>query len=321
MGENWQYGMKVEFQVSKVLADEQMSKCRMKYVETPCHGKVLLMDGEVQFSTADEERYGKQMLCSVPEIPYSYNQPPHPAPWSHTVDILVLGGGDGLLARDLLKRCTHPQITIVDWDAKFVAWASDSKNLPENKGSLKDPRVRVLDMDVRDSRILEEGKKYDVVLLDLPDPDSCDMQELYTYVVTKILPAVSKTHVTIKAHVGPAVTTNKKHPTWKFIEKFQLDMEDAFYKGGRRTDYTLDVDYIPSYMHEWGFVTCVAWKHPDAENCCNCLYNYARCECDKFNDLSAGAYRQPSPSCCSCCGDDCACDYGVRPSPDQHPRA
>jgi len=312
MGENWQYGMKVEFRVTKVLADEEMSKCRMKYVETPCHGNVLMMDGEVQFSTADEARYGDMMMWSVPELPYSYNQPPHPAPWNHTVDILVLGGGDGLLARDLLKRCTIPQITIVDWDAKFVAWASD--NITENNGSLKDPRVRVLDMDVRDPRVIEEGKKYDVIVLDLPDPDSPEMQDLYTYVLKTVIPAVSKTHVTVKAHVGPAVATNKKHPNWKFIEKFQWDMEDMFYKTGRRTDYTFDTDYIPSYMHEWGFVTCVAWKHPDADVCCNCLYNYARCECSKFNDPSGVAYRQPSPSCCSD-ADDCACDYGARPSP------
>jgi predicted membrane-bound spermidine synthase len=252
MGENWQYGMKVEFQVTKVLADEQMSKCHMKYVETPCHGKVLLMDGEVQFSTADEDRYGEMMMWGISELPYSLNQPPK-------VDILVLGGGDGLLARDLLKQCIHPQITIVDWDAKFVAWASDIKNLPENKGSLNDPRVRVLDMDVRDPRILEEGKKYDVVILDLPDPDSKEMQDVYTYVVKTVLPAVAKSHVTIKAHVGPAVLSNKKHPNWAFIETFQLDMEDMFYKTGRRSDYKLEVDYIPSYMHEWGFVFCVAW--------------------------------------------------------------
>lgn len=310
MGENWQYGMKVEFQVTKVIVDEQMSRCHMKYVETPCHGKVLFMDGEVQFSTVDEQRYGEAMIRNVPEIPYSYNQPPHPAPINHTVDILILGGGDGLLARDLLKRCTHPQITIVDWDAKFVKWAS--RNILENKGSLDDPRVRVLDMDVRDRRVIEEGKTYDCVILDLPDPDSPEMQELYTFVVQKVLPAVAKTHVTIKAHVGPAVTTNKKHPNWAFIEKFQLDMEDAFYKSGRRTNINLEADYIPSYMHEWGFLTCVAWKHPDAETCCNCLQNYARCECAKFND--AAAYRQPSPSCCSD-AEDCACDYGVRPSP------
>ena len=299
MGENWQYGMKVEFQVLKVLADEQMSRSHIKYVETPCHGKVLFMDGEVQFSTADEERYGKQMLCSVPEIPYSYNQPPHPAPWSHTVDILVLGGGDGLLARDLLKRCTHPQITIVDWDAKFVAWASDEKNIPENKGSLNDPRVRVLDMDVRDPRIIEEGKKYDVVILDLPDPDSPEMQDLYMYVVKTILPAVSKNHVTVKAHVGPAVLTNKQHPNWAFIENYQWEIEEMFYKTGRRTDYKLEVDYIPSYVHEWGFALCVAWKDPALARCLDCGYG-----CEEFNPNGAAYHRSPSPSCCSAAGDD-----------------
>ena len=293
MGENWQYGMKVEFQVTNVLADEQVSRCHMKYVDTACHGKVLLMDGEVQFSTADEQRYGKMMMWGIPQAPYSQN-------WQKgefKFDILVLGGGDGLLARDLLKRSEAlPQITIVDWDAKFVAWASE--HIPENKGSLKDPRVRVLDMDVRDPRILEEGKTYDVIVLDLPDPDSPEMQELYTYVVKTIIPAVSKNHVTVKAHVGPAVTTNKNHPNWAFIQKFELDIEEMFYKTGRRTGYTLKIDYIPSYMHEWGFVTFDAWKDPT---------------------VSDGAFRQPSPSCCSRDADDD--DYGVRPSlaPLDHP--
>lgn len=300
MGENWQYGMKVEFQVTKVLADEQMSRCRIKYVETPCHGKVLFMDGEVQFSTADEERYGKMMMWSLPELPYSLNQLPHPAPWNNTVDILVLGGGDGLLARDLLKRCTHPQITIVDWDAKFVEWAS--KNIPENKGSLDDPRVRVLDMDVRDPRLIAEGKTYDTVILDLPDPDSKEMQDIYTYVVKTVLPAVSKNHVTVKAHVGPAVLSNKKHPNWAFIQNFQWEIEEMFYKTGRRTEYNLQVEYIPSYVHEWGFAFCVAWKDPAIN----------------------AAVRAPSPSCCSCC-DDCDCDDDLpplaplAPLPQEHP--
>jgi len=293
MGENWQYGMKVEFQVTKVIADEQMSKCHMKYVETACHGKVLMMDGEVQFSTADEDRYSKMMMWGIPQAPYSHN-------WKKgefTVDILVLGGGDGLLARDLLKRSVAlPQITIVDWDTKFVKWAST--NIPENKGSLTDPRVRVLDVDVRDPRVLEEGKTYDVIVLDLPDPDSPEMQELYTYVVKTLIPAVSKSHVTVKAHVGPAVVTkNMNHPNWAFIHTFERDIETMFYNTGRRTGYTLKIDYIPSYMHEWGFVTCDAWKDPT------------------IND---DAYRQPSPSCCSD-ADDCACDYGVRPPPHQEP--
>ena len=286
MGESWQYGMKVEFQVTKVLADEQMSRCHIKYVDTACHGKVLLMDGEVQFSTADEERYGKMMMWGIPQAPYSQN-------WQKgefTLDILVLGGGDGLLARDLLKRSMLTQITIVDWDAKFVAWASE--HIPENKGSLKDPRVRVLDMDVRDPRVIEEGKTYDVILLDLPDPDSPEMQELYTYAVKTLIPAVSKNHVTVKAHVGPAVLTNKQHPNWAFIHKFELDMEDMFYKTGRRTEYSLKIDYIPSYMHEWGFALCVAWKDDPT-----------------IND---GAFRQPSPSCCSDAGDD-DCDDDLPP--------
>ena len=292
MGENWQYGMKVEFQVTKVLADEQMSRCHMKYVDTACHGKVLLMDGEVQFSTADEERYGKMMMWGIPQAPYSQN-------WQTgqcTLDILILGGGDGLLARDLLKRSVAlPHITIVDWDAKFVEWAS--MNIPENMGSLKDPRVRVLDMDVRDPRIIEEGKTYDVIVLDLPDPDSPEMQDLYTYVVKTVIPAVSKNHVTVKAHVGPAVLTNRQHPNWAFIHKFEWDMEDMFYTTGRRTEWTLKIDYIPSYMHEWGFATCVAWKDPA---------------------ISDGAYRQPSPSCCSDDGESDDLPSPVAPHPE-HP--
>jgi hypothetical protein len=125
------------------------------------------------------------------------------------------------------------------------------------------------------------------------------MQELYTYVVKTLIPAVSKSHVTVKAHVGPAVTTNKNHPNWAFVQKFELDIEEMFYKTGRRTDYKLHADYIPSYMHEWGFAFCVAWKDPT------------------INDA---AFRQPSPSCCSRDADDDD-DYGVRPSlaPLDHP--
>ena len=264
MGENWQYGMKVEFQVTKVLADEQMSKCRMKYVETPCHGKVLFMDGEVQFSTADEARYGEMMLRDIPELPHVSNQPIEQA-WHSVVDILILGGGDGLLARDILKQCPNPSVTIVDWDAKFVEWAS--KNIPENKGSLKDPRVRVLDMDVRDPYVVTEGKLYDMIILDLPDPDSPEMQDLYIHAARKMLPVLMKNHCVVKAHVGPAMSNNENHSNWAFIDQFSSELKTMIYMTRNRgANYRLDTKFIPSYMHEWGFVTFTTFKRGGA--CC-----------------------------------------------------
>jgi spermidine synthase len=231
MSEKSQYGQTVTYDVSAVLHDFQTSKSHVQYVRTLNHGTMLIMDGEVQYSTLDEHRY--HYLLTTPMFQQSRR-------------ILILGGGDGLAARNLYLSPTTTSITIVDWDREFVEFAKT--NLPENMGSLVDPRTNLIFGDAL-AYVASTDQKYDGVIIDLPDPDGDGMEALYIDILCN-LPRVLDTHAIVTAHVGPVSLCND-HPCWAFIANCKQTMKGCF-----KVDPVFDKVYVPSFSHEWGFLSC-----------------------------------------------------------------
>jgi len=234
--EKFQYGQKVEYQVVDVLRDFQTSKSHVQYVKTVNHGTMLIMDGEIQYSTLDEHRY--HYLLTSPIFQQSQR-------------ILILGGGDGLAARNLYKSPNTTSITIVDWDSDFVEFAKT--NLPENCGSLLDPKTQYVCADAL-KYIQMIGIKYDGVIIDLPDPDGEFMEALYTNILTD-LPRILEPNSTVSMHVGP-VSLCEDHPSWAFIAKCKRIFQRSF---GILPKF--DKVYVPSFSHEWGFLSCHTGTH------------------------------------------------------------
>jgi len=234
--EKFQYGQKVEYQVVDVLRDFQTSKSHVQYVKTVNHGTMLIMDGEIQYSTLDEHRY--HYLLTSPIFQQSQR-------------ILILGGGDGLAARNLYKSPNTTSITIVDWDSDFVEFAKT--NLPENCGSLLDPKTQYVCADAL-KYIQVTGIKYDGVIIDLPDPDGEFMEALYTNILTD-LPRILEPNSTVSMHVGP-VSLCEDHPSWAFIAKCKRIFQRSF---GILPEF--DKVYVPSFSHEWGFLSCHNGTH------------------------------------------------------------
>jgi spermidine synthase len=234
--EKFQYGQTVTFQVEKVLEDFTTEKGRIMYVRTTCHGDILLMgnsdDFEVQFSTLDEHRYHHIL---VPEnICYGKN-------------VLILGGGDGLALRDVYKSRFGNNVEraiLVDYDQEFVE--RFGQNYERNNESLKDPRTTVVYMDAFDF-VNKCSEKFDTVIVDLPDPDSIAMQELYFNILGSISKVMKETSG-FMCHVGP-VSLCEKHPNWTFITKFANRIKEIF-----NLTPQLSTAYIPSYSHEWGVI-------------------------------------------------------------------
>jgi spermidine synthase len=101
--------------------------------------------------------------------------------------VLILGGGDGLAAREVLR---HPQvrsITLVDLDPAITGLATSYGELAKLNGhSMTDPKMRVLNTDAM--RFLAEGdEQYDVVIVDFPDPNNFALGKLYTTGFYKLL--------------------------------------------------------------------------------------------------------------------------------------
>jgi spermidine synthase len=131
-------------------------------------GFQLFLNGALQFSSADEYRYHEALV--------------HPAMASVAEPrrVLVLGGGDGLALREVLKHRSVERATLVDIDPAMTRLAREFPPLAElNARSLDDPRVVVVNDDAM--RWLEEPRGvFDVVVVDFPDPNSFSLGKLYS---------------------------------------------------------------------------------------------------------------------------------------------
>ncbi|CAB3845388.1 Polyamine aminopropyltransferase [Achromobacter mucicolens] len=135
----------------------------------------LYINGNLQFSSRDEHRYHESLV--------------HPGlqalPWARNV--LVLGGGDGLAVREILKYKHVEHVTLVDLDPAMTNLFSRSEPLVKlNDGSLKDPRVTVINDDA--GRWLEShAQVYDFIVVDFPDPSNFGLGRLYSVPVYHLM--------------------------------------------------------------------------------------------------------------------------------------
>jgi len=128
----------------------------------------LFLNGSIQFSTFDEERYHEPLV--------------HPAMTlaKERKDILILGGGDGLAVREVLKYPDVEKVTLVDLDPAMTQLAQTHEVfLKANRGSLNQPRVKVVNEDAL-KYLRDQDQYYDVILVDLPDPKTASLSMLYS---------------------------------------------------------------------------------------------------------------------------------------------
>ncbi|MFT5683759.1 MAG: spermidine synthase [Myxococcota bacterium] len=128
----------------------------------------LYVEGHLQFSSTDEYRYHESLV--------------HPAMASadRRVDVLILGGGDGLAAREVLRYPEVKRVDLVDLDPEITTLFTEQPLLAGlNDGSLTDPRVHVHNADAL--KFLEEApRRWDVIIMDLPDPNDPALSRLYS---------------------------------------------------------------------------------------------------------------------------------------------
>ena len=128
----------------------------------------LFLNSHLQFSSRDEYRYHEALV--------------HPGlaalPGAHRV--LVLGGGDGLAVREILKYPSVQSITLVDLDPEMTHLFSTHPVMSAlNQHSLTNPRVHVINTDA--FRWLDTNtEQYDFIVADFPDPTSYALGKLFT---------------------------------------------------------------------------------------------------------------------------------------------
>lgn len=132
-------------------------------------GFQLFLNGNLQFSSTDEYRYHEALV--------------HPAMLLSGTRrrVLVLGGGDGLALREILKYQSVEHVTLVDLDPDMTSLSNRFAPLATlNKQSFKDPRVKVVNEDAFVWVDETTEPPFDTAIVDFPDPNTYALGKLYT---------------------------------------------------------------------------------------------------------------------------------------------
>jgi spermidine synthase len=128
----------------------------------------LYLNGNLQFSSRDEYRYHEALV--------------HPglARLPHARRVLVLGGGDGLAVREILRYPNVESVTLVDLDPAMTQLFSSQEILTTlNGNALASAKVRVINLDAF-TWLKENREVFDFIVADFPDPSNFSIGKLYT---------------------------------------------------------------------------------------------------------------------------------------------
>ncbi|MCO4292195.1 polyamine aminopropyltransferase [Solitalea sp. MAHUQ-68] len=128
----------------------------------------LFLNGNLQFSSADEYRYHEALVHpGLAALPYAKN-------------VLVLGGGDGLAVREILKYPNINRITLVDLDKEMTSMFTQNSMLANlNKHSFSNPKVKVINADAF-TWAKSHTAQFDFIVVDFPDPSNFSIGKLYS---------------------------------------------------------------------------------------------------------------------------------------------
>jgi len=219
----------------------------------------LYLNGAIQFSSRDEYRYHEALV----HIPLSQ--------LDEVKTVLILGGGEGLAAREVLKYEEVDSIHIVDIDPLVTSIAKQNELLSRlNQNSLTNKKVRVIHQDAF-TYLKECNLQYDAIIADLPDPSNESLARLYSDVFYKLcLRLLGQDGVLVTQATSPHLST----------DAFWCIDETINFAG---FDYTYPFSvYIPSFG-TWGFV--MARKYPHFKNSLRDNIEYEYLENQSFNHL------------------------------------
>ncbi|MBK8394208.1 MAG: polyamine aminopropyltransferase [Leptospiraceae bacterium] len=154
----------------------------------------LFLNGNLQFSSRDEYRYHEALV----HFGLASLQSPK--------KILILGGGDGLAVREILKYNTVEQIVLVDLDSAITSLFSNHESLIKlNDKSLLSPLLKIYNEDAF-IWLKSNTDKFDFIVVDFPDPGNYSVGKLYTNSFYKLLKnALSKNGVGVIQSTSPYV--------------------------------------------------------------------------------------------------------------------
>ena len=189
----------------------------------------LYINGNLQFSSRDEARYHEALVIPAMQAAAQHSR------------VLILGGGDGLAAREVLKYPKVGQVTLVDLDPDMTrTFQTAAKLVALNQNALNHPKLRIINDDAA-QWLQHTAAQFDVIIIDLPDPSNFALGKLYSVpmyrLVARHLAAGGKMVVqSTSPYFAP-------HAYWSVVATLEA-------AGLKTAPYHV---YVPSFG-EWGYV-------------------------------------------------------------------
>lgn len=189
----------------------------------------LYLNGNLQFSSRDEYRYHEALV--------------HPAMGrvARPANVLILGGGDGLAAREVFRHPGVRSVTLVDLDPAMTRLFSQTGLLRALNGdALTDKRMHVVNADAF-RWVRETQARFDVIIVDFPDPVDFSVGKLYTETFYRMLrPHLAPGGMAVIQSTSPLVAPAA---FWTVAQTLEA-------AGFQTRPYHV---YVPSFG-EWGFI-------------------------------------------------------------------
>ncbi|PID56295.1 spermidine synthase [candidate division KSB3 bacterium] len=198
----------------------------------------LYLNGHIQFSSIDEARYHESLVIPAMEASAPVR------------DVLILGGGDGMAAREVLKYDSVAAITVVDLDPAMTRLGQERTELLKlNQNSLNSPKVEVVNSDAM--LFVEENRDfYDVIVIDLPDPNNEALSKLYSDSFYRLCARrLRENGVFVTQATSPFFA---RDAFWCIVTTVNAGAAEAFPESGVRAALPYHVN-VPAFG-EWGFV-------------------------------------------------------------------
>lgn len=198
------------------------------------HDLRLFLNNNLQFSTRDEYRYHEALI--------------HPALASlkSPKRVLILGGGDGLAAREILKYPSLEEVTQIELDPEMIKLFSSNEILTSlNENAFASPKIKVINEDaflwLKNYVADKNHQKYDFIVSDFPDPSNYSVGKLYSLTFFKLLHEVmAKDGMVVVQSTSPFVA---RKSYWCVNNTLEA-------AGFTTTPYHA---FVPSFG-EWGFI-------------------------------------------------------------------
>lgn len=201
-----------------------------KLIMTSQKGRIqFYINGAIQFDSIDEHRYHESLVHPVMLTAKAHEK------------ILIIGGGDGMALREVLKYDDIGTVTLVDLDPAITKLFKENEILSRlNHQAYENNKVTVINQDAW--KFIEESKElYDVIIIDLPDPNNLSLGRLYSETFYRLVGShLSRAGAIVTQSTSPMFS----HKAFWCIEK---TIEDS---GFQTLPYHT---YIPSFG-EWGFI-------------------------------------------------------------------